>query len=249
MLKRIIGYVHMFIKNSRIPKSQRSTNNPLLPEELKEPLHAIIKTFQLYASLPELKYIRRYNEVDKNSSISSLSPFLELKEYSASRGPKTIINNFSRCGTSNVAPLQLSHHQTTIHNSFSRKINIVDHRLYYEWGKITARSITRKCVRCTKARPQDLSAILEWIIADQFRSIIKSEAKEQLNPTYIAVFCCFATKASELELVPDLSPTAFIGALKRFNVKTHNREWGVYILIKGKKNPYPLQAQMECISS
>ncbi|XP_037931108.1 uncharacterized protein LOC119665920 [Teleopsis dalmanni] len=33
---------------------------------------------------------------------------------------------------------------------------------------------------------------------------------------YIAVFCCFATKAVHLKLVTDLTTDAFIGALKRF---------------------------------
>ncbi|XP_070066030.1 uncharacterized protein [Drosophila virilis] len=46
---------------------------------------------------------------------------------------------------------------------------------------------------------------------------VKSEVSNR-SPTkcYISIFICFATKATHLELVEDLSTSSFIAALKRF---------------------------------
>lgn len=45
---------------------------------------------------------------------------------------------------------------------------------------------------------------------------------KQPRKAYVAVFCCFATKAVHLEVVGDLTTQAFIGALKRFTGRRGN---------------------------
>lgn len=95
-----------------------------------------------------------------------------------------------------------------------------------------ARATVQKCVRCNKARPkmcQQIMGNLPQARITPARPFVNSGVDyfgplwihykirgKRPTKAYVAVFCCFASKAVHLELVSDLTTDAFIGALKRF---------------------------------
>ncbi|XP_055388081.1 uncharacterized protein LOC129616466 [Condylostylus longicornis] len=99
-------------------------------------------------------------------------------------------------------------------------------------GKLLARSTVSKCVACSKAKPQLLQQQMGNLPDKRVipaRPFLYSGVDfcgpfwihyhlRGKRPTkcYIAVFCCFVTKAIHLEVVSHLTTQAFIGALKRF---------------------------------
>ncbi|XP_037930866.1 uncharacterized protein LOC119665703 [Teleopsis dalmanni] len=99
-------------------------------------------------------------------------------------------------------------------------------------GKIMARSIVQHCVQCTRVRPHMFKQIMGNLPADRVQAqrpffnagvdfcgpiwIHHKIRGKRPRKAYIAVFCCFSTKAVHLEVVSDLTTDAFLGALNRF---------------------------------
>lgn len=105
---------------------------------------------------------------------------------------------------------------------------------------LSARSSTRKiiknCTTCFRANPINSQARMGDLPerrvqpsrsfstcgVDYGGPLYIKEGKRRnakLTKTYIALFVCFITKATHIELVSDLSSEAFINALKRFMAK------------------------------
>ena len=95
------------------------------------------------------------------------------------------------------------------------------------------RSIVRSCVTCRKVAARPSPQIFGQLPADRLNPratfecvgidyagpvMVKSGPVRRpvLKKTYVAVFVCFATKAVHLELVSELTTSAFIAALRRF---------------------------------
>lgn len=93
-------------------------------------------------------------------------------------------------------------------------------------------SIVHQCVRCFKAKPNTMQQIMGQLPTNRVnpaRSFsivgiefcgpffvsykIRSKVK---NKVYVCVFICFVSKAVHFEIVNDLTSTAFIAALRRF---------------------------------
>lgn len=99
-------------------------------------------------------------------------------------------------------------------------------------GRATARSTTKKCVICTRARPtfnEPIMAPLPEHRVQQARPftvsgvdfagplIIRSGIRGRSGKkAWIAIFVCFVTRAIHIEAVEDLTSSAFIAALRRF---------------------------------
>ncbi|XP_037930897.1 uncharacterized protein LOC119665732 [Teleopsis dalmanni] len=99
-------------------------------------------------------------------------------------------------------------------------------------GKLMARSVVQHCVRCTKAIPRFYEQLMGNLPATRVqprRPFLTTEVDfcgpfwihyrirgKRPQKAYIAVYCCFTTKAVHLEVVSDLTTDAFIGSLKRF---------------------------------
>lgn len=239
-LQRVLGYVLRFIKNSRKKKEYRPTHKSLTPAELDDALFLIIKAVQISDFFPEIKQLRKSKEIDKRSSIISLSPFLDefdilriggrleasLLSYDA-KHPMLIPYNDPL-----IKLLFTMIHEENKHCGQQALLNTIRQRFWPIKGKIMARSTVQKCVRCARARPQLCQQIMGNLPQTRVtpaRPFINAGVDycgpfwihyrvrgKRPTKVYIAVFCCFSTKAVHLELVSDLSTDAFIGALKRF---------------------------------
>ena len=100
-------------------------------------------------------------------------------------------------------------------------------------GLNTVKGVLRSCIVCFKVRLKGYNTIMGQLpeprliptrpffntgvdFAGPF--IIKSSSlrNAKLQKAYLCLFICFVTKATHLEVVSDLTTSAFLNALKRF---------------------------------
>ena len=115
---------------------------------------------------------------------------------------------------------------TSVSASLSRRFCILNSRR-------AIRSIVRSCVKCRKTEAAPSPQIFGQLPVDRLRPgpvfdcvgvdyagpvMVKSGPVRRpvLKKAYVAVFVCFTTKAVHLELVSDLTTSAFLAALRRF---------------------------------
>lgn len=110
---------------------------------------------------------------------------------------------------------------------------IVRQKFWPLGGKVEANRTIYKCVACRKARSITFQQVMGHLPLDRIQPgerpfnrtgvdfagpVMVHYKGRGTRPTqaYLAIFVCFATKAVHIEVVEDLTTTAFIGALKRF---------------------------------
>jgi hypothetical protein len=99
-------------------------------------------------------------------------------------------------------------------------------------GRVTARIITKKCVICIRANPSFNEPVMAPLPRQRVQPtrpfnvsgvdfagplIIRSGIRGRPGKkAWIAIFVCFVTRAIHIEVVEDLTSSAFIAALRRF---------------------------------
>ncbi|XP_037930988.1 uncharacterized protein LOC119665811 [Teleopsis dalmanni] len=123
-------------------------------------------------------------------------------------------------------------HEENSHCAPQLLLSIMRQNFWPIKGKIMARNIVHSCVICSKAKPKLMDQLMGNLPTDRV-TLTKSFFTTGVDycgpiwihykirgkrPTkaYLAVFCCFATKAVHLEVVSDLTTEAFIAAIQRF---------------------------------
>ncbi|XP_033244022.1 uncharacterized protein LOC117186833 [Drosophila miranda] len=221
-------------------KTNRANTTTLCAEELTHARTIILRTIQQVEFTAELKQFQRYKTVDRKSSIISLSPFLgddglirvggrleeALLPYNA-KHPVLLPYNDPI-----VKMILRELHEENMHCGAQALRAIARQQYWIINDKTMARSIIHSCVRCTKARPKLMHQIMGNLPAQRVTqarpflnagvdycgpiSIHHKIRGKRPDKAYIAVFCCFSTKAVHLELVSDLTTDAFLAALRRF---------------------------------
>ena len=142
----------------------------------------------------------------------------------------------------------LDAHLTLKHAGTQATLYAIRGRYWPIDGRNTVRRIIYNCVTCFKAKPRSAGYQMGNLPANRleysrpFLNVgvdfcgplyIKERRYRNVKKvkSYVAVFVCLVTKAVHLELVSDLSTSAFIGCLKRFisrrsNVETISSENG-----------------------
>ncbi|XP_075150529.1 uncharacterized protein LOC142224632 [Haematobia irritans] len=201
-LQRIIGYFFRFVNNTRIPKHKRNSHISLTPKELDESLYVIIRRIQRSEFYDDIKQLQKSHEVDKRSCINALSPYLD---------PKGIIRVGGRLGNSDLHE-DVKQPMENKHCGPQALLNTVRQRFWPVKGKITPRSVVQKCVRCTRAKPQ----LCQQIMGDLTQTrVVPARPFINSGVDYCGPFWIHH-RTVHLELVSNLSTSAFIGALKRF---------------------------------
>ncbi|XP_055840968.1 uncharacterized protein LOC129908493 [Episyrphus balteatus] len=218
-------------------------SGPLTVAEINNAKKAILKKMQQNKFKEEFKILRNGAELPKHNQFNSLTPFLDeeglirvggrLEASSLPYDAKHPIliphdHPFSKL-------LLASIHEDNNHVGPQTLLSIARQSVWPVKGKMLARSIFHKCVQCARASPKLLTQQIGNLPTHRiqparpfintgvdFCGPVSTHYKirgKKPQKSYIAIFCCFSTKACHLELVTDLTAQGFIGALKRFMAK------------------------------
>ncbi|GBO98360.1 hypothetical protein EVAR_71381_1 [Eumeta japonica] len=207
---------------------------------MEEAMNIIIKIVQAAVFGEELERLSLKTPVHKSSPLASLNPFLDECQIMRVGGrleqstlpfkakhPAILPHNHSIVGL-----LMQKLHEENRHCGPQALLAASRTQFWITNGKSLARSTVHKCIRCTRARPALFKQLMGNLPADRVtpaRPFITTGVDyfgpiwihhkirgKRPDKAYIAVFCCFATKAVHMEVVSNLSTEAFIGALRCF---------------------------------
>lgn len=239
-LQGIMGYILRFIKNLKTTKAERQLQRALTPFELHDALAIIVRVTQHHTFKEDIHQLHRQRDLKGSSQIKSLSPFLDehnLLRVGGRLEASTLSFNAKHPlllpYNDIVTKLIFAHtHKENKHCGPNALLATIRQRFWPIKGKQLARETVHKCIQCARSKPKLLQQIMGNLPETRVtpaRPFInagvdycgpiwvhfKTRGKRP-QKAYIAVFCCFSTKAVHLELVTDLTTDAFIGALKRF---------------------------------
>ncbi|XP_048004347.1 uncharacterized protein LOC125240497 [Leguminivora glycinivorella] len=232
---RIVAYIlrAFTLKRNRLPSY-------LTLQELRKAKRAIIKSVQNKELEENIEHLRRNNKVETRSKLFSLYPFLDnehilrvggrLEEAHLPyemRHPKIIPKE------SRLATLLIEHaHIITLHGGAKITSSKLREEYWVMGGNNRVKQQVRKCVKCQKIDGQKQYQLMGDLPAARvneakpffhtgvdytgFVDIKASNTRgSRTLKGYIAVFICMVTKAVHLELVTELTSSAFLAALRR----------------------------------
>lgn len=208
--------------------------------ELAQAETYVLKEVQNSCFQEDLLRLQQGKPVEKTSEIATLTPFIDDKGIIRVGG--RLENSSLPYDTKHPVLLPYSHpvtkliltqiHIQNLHVGAQTLLAITRQRFWPLRGRRLATSIVRHCIRCNKVNPHAFGQLMGDLPETRTQAIrpftntgidfcgpVFTHFKIRGKPpqkAYIAVFCCFATKAIHLELVSDLSTEGFIGSLKRF---------------------------------
>ncbi|XP_059616178.1 uncharacterized protein LOC132261395 [Phlebotomus argentipes] len=240
---RFVAYWIKFFKNRRVEKKERQAGF-LTVKELEEAKIRILRHIQRKAFPIEYKSCGRGEPLLKSSKLLKLAPFLDKDGLLRVQG--RLANAEMSYATQHPIILPSDHkfvremiiftHEMNLHAGASILMTALRTRYWILGLRSLAKGITRKCVRCIKARPTTETPFMGDLPAARvqqhrafyqsgcdFAGPIKIRAsklrKAPIIKAYIAVFICMSTKAMHLEAVSDLTTDAFLAAQRRFSAR------------------------------
>lgn len=241
-LIRITAYVFRFVQNLKSSRTDilSRTKGNLTTEELSRSKYHWIKVSQMQGFPNEINALKLNTTVHRSSCLKTLSPFLDEDGLIRVGGRLA----YAPISNARKHPIVLpsdhkvtrlifeGYHHEQLHCGPQALLAAV-RRLYWPLrGRVIARSVTLRCVKCVKAKPRFMSPEMGQL--PQYRVqctrpfavtgvdfagpiIIRSGVRRVTGiKAWIALFVCFSTRAVHLEVVEDLSSKAFVAALRRF---------------------------------
>lgn len=230
---RIISWIRRFI--------YRKTKSAfLLLQEIREARLMVIKQVQADEFSEEIGLLKHGKSVSKSSKLNNLDPMLDENGVLRLSGRlrhacmdfdtrhPIIIPNGTR-----LAELLIDEaHELTYHGGPRLTTAFMRQKYWLTGGIRVIKKHLRHCVICRKQNPDQQYQIMGDLPScrtNQSRPfyhtgvdytghvMVKANKGRGIKTTkgYVAVFVCMATKAVHLELVSDLSTSAFLAALRR----------------------------------
>ncbi|XP_062611017.1 uncharacterized protein LOC134272834, partial [Saccostrea cucullata] len=244
-LVRAIARLKQFVKSfkARKEKTHSSELKTLNPQIMKEAETFIVKETQRNFYPEDLDALRRKCQMNKNSNIIPLNPFLDcdgtirvggrLKNAYLSQNE---LHPIILPGRSYVAKLiVLSCHEKVFHQGRHITEGAVRSSGYWNTGcKRLVSSLIYRCVTCRKLRWKEQHQLMADLPKDRlmvgapFLNIgvdvfgpwqvvtRKTRGGTVNNKRWAALFTCLCTRAVHIEVLEEMSTSSFINALKRF---------------------------------
>ncbi|XP_028163513.1 uncharacterized protein LOC114355056 [Ostrinia furnacalis] len=238
-LKRTYAYLLRFVNNCN--KSNPKLTGPLEVEELNKSLLLLVKQSQAQSFSTEINDILSNKPLHHNSKLLSLAPFIDSNGI-LRVGGRMVSSNFDYDkkhpmildAKHHLAKLILTHeHVRLFHAGAQSLLASIREQFWPIGGRCLARSITKRCLICTRFRGKTLQPIMGSLptertiatfpfyscgvdMAGPFLISSKKGRGSRTSKCYLCLFICLSSKALHLELVSDMSTEAFILSLRRF---------------------------------
>nr|XP_012233626.1 PREDICTED: uncharacterized protein LOC105678692 [Linepithema humile] len=239
-LRRVIAYCLRFICNSRKKVKNRDDYNigPLLVEELEYSMLALLGIAQREEYPEEIRQLSQGQELHSKSKLLSLRPFLDTRGLLRVGGrlQEAQLDYDQRHPIILPKGQHLTHliimetHLKNLHAGVQLLLVLIRTRYWPISGKNIIRKVLHKCIVCCKFRASPAEQLMGALPASRVLPLppfsksgvdyaglfaIKI-SRNKTGKAYLCVFVCFLTKAVHLEIVSDLTASAFLNALKRF---------------------------------
>ncbi|XP_052891389.1 uncharacterized protein LOC128299453 [Anopheles moucheti] len=227
-------------KKQTIIGKLENTIPPLTALELRRAELKLCFLAQQDSFADEITYLKKEKQISSSSKLKWLSPYLDhtgmlriggrLGNAELPEEGKHPIMLSSKHPLSVL--LAVAYHVKLLHAGPQLLLATLRQRFWMIGGRNLSKAVFHRCQVCFKNKP----TLIKQAIADLPTSrvspnrpfsisgvdycgpfMIKSTVRNR-SPTkaYIAIFVCFATRAVHIELVSDLTTTAFLAALRRF---------------------------------
>ncbi|XP_062703697.1 uncharacterized protein LOC134286142 [Aedes albopictus] len=238
-LLHTVGYCFRFCYNSR-NKGRRNSGTVLSVTELQNAKTALVKLVQAEAFPEDLKRLKKGFTVSSKSSLRLLSPFLDAEglirvggRLRLSDTPYDVKHQVVLPGFHPFTRLLLKYyHRKLVHGGIMMTLSVVRDEFWPLNGRKAVRSAIRNCYECSRANPHPIQQPIGQLPIARVTAheafvctgvdycgpiyLKPAHRKAAARKCYISVFVCLSTKAVHLELVSDLSTSAFLMALDRF---------------------------------
>ncbi len=240
-LINVIAYILRFLNNTR--KHQCNYNSlELSIDERNVSLNCIIKLSQRCFFSKEINCLENKVNVNKESSLKFLDPFLDdigiirvggrLKNAQYSYDKCHPITLSAKCNFVKLLVRYL--HEKYFHCSRSVIYTHLECRYWFVGGiNNVIKYVIRNCVFCTRLRAHTCTQIMGQLPAARvmpsrpfshcgidfcgpFTVRCLGHRSVKHNKSYAAFFICFSTRAVHIELVSDLSSDKFLQSFRRF---------------------------------
>lgn len=238
-LTRVVAYILRFKNRSLLKKTYEY--NTLTVDELDKSLLVLIKLVQHSVFKQELVDLKRKGMTSNTSKILNLSPFLDSECIIRVGGRLT--NSELKYEQKHPIILPYKHrltdliireaHLKNLHAGIQNLLSIIRLKFWPINGKNAVKRIIGSCQVCYRVNPRPTNFLMGSLPrsrvvpsrpfskcgVDYAGPIYVKDGTlrtTKLIKTYICIFVCFATRATHLELVKDLSTSSFLNALKRF---------------------------------
>lgn len=234
---RVVSYCLRFLPRHR----KQFHGADISPSEMRTALDLVCRAVQREAFPNEYHRLANNKEIDTSSGLLPLSPFLDVQGLTRVGGrlKNSEIPYDARHpillphGHKLTEMIVLNEHIRNLHSGLQSTISAVRARFWPLSVRSTTRKFIRKCIVCFKAKPIVSQAMMSdlpksrvvasrpfsHVGVDYAGPISLKDGKRRnarITRAYITIFVCFATKATHIEIVTDLTSAAFIGAFKRF---------------------------------
>lgn len=227
----------------RFTKKRRYNTIFISPQEYDESLQRILFSVQQDVFYEEIKDLGTHGHVSKTSSLRSLNPYLEESDNLLRVNSR--LKNANHLSFDQMYPIILPYahvisrlivrhaHNIVLHGTQQETAMLVNQKYHIIKCNRLIKTITQQCIRCFRfkcqAQQQRMAALPRLRVTpsrpflntgvDFAGPIELKKFKGKCNSfrkAYFAIYVCFSTKAIHLEVVDDLTTSAFIASFRRF---------------------------------
>ena len=254
-LVRVHAYVRRFINQAKSPQKIQIS---LSGKEISDAINNLTKLAQQEMFPEEIKLLQEKKQLTKNSSILSLTPFIDDNGLIRVRGRLQNANlSYSQKhpiilkGNHAFSKLLIQYtHLKTLHGGNQVTLAYLRQKYWITKAKQIIKSTIRKCTTCIRFKGETLSQIMGNLPAHRvqpskpfystsldFFGPIKVRLSKgrgvKVEKAYGCIFICNSTKCTHIEAVPSLTSEDFINAFKRF---TARKGWCTHVFCDNGTN-------------